>query len=189
MAQADVEKLKLDLNRRMDGAMDTLKREYAEDTSRVYPVRFFCSGDPYRFWNLFDTSFHLVCPGEGGTLFLAGTDRLGRDVLSRVIYGTRISLTIGLLGLAGVGAVVLKQMRGGTHQTIAASIAQSRFEQFEGDPCATIVGGTATVRGMTETWTVAAVGLRAKTIRDTVSYVGTKGTRKVGIHTVVACTQ
>ena len=80
--------------------METLRREYSEDRSRVYPVRFFCSGDPYRFWNLFEASFHLVCPGEGGTLFLAGTDRLGRDVLSRVIYGTRISLTIGLLGIA-----------------------------------------------------------------------------------------
>ena len=80
--------------------METLRREYSEDTSRVYPLRFFCSGDPYRFWGLFDASFHLVCPGEGGTLFLAGTDRLGRDVLSRVIYGTRISLTIGLLGIA-----------------------------------------------------------------------------------------
>jgi peptide/nickel transport system permease protein len=80
--------------------METLKREYSEDKSRVYPVRFFCAGDPYRFWGAFDASFHIVCPSEGGTLFLLGTDRLGRDVLSRVIYGTRISLTIGLLGIA-----------------------------------------------------------------------------------------
>ena len=79
--------------------METLRREYSEDRSRVHPVRFFCSGDPYRFWDLFEASFHVICPGEGGTLFLAGTDRLGRDVLSRVIYGTRISLTIGLLGI------------------------------------------------------------------------------------------
>jgi len=88
--------------------MDTLRREYADDTSRIYPVRFLCSGDSYRFWGLFDASFHIVCAGEGGTLFLAGTDRLGRDVLSRVIYGTRISLTIGLLGIAlsfGLGLV------------------------------------------------------------------------------------
>lgn len=99
-----------------------------------------------------------------------------------------LMLTIGLLGLAGVGAVVLKQMKGGTHQTIAASIAQSRFEQFEGDACSSIVGGTATVRGMSETWTVAAVGLRAKTVRDTVTFAASNGTRKVGIHTVVACT-
>jgi type IV pilus assembly protein PilV len=101
-----------------------------------------------------------------------------------------LMLTIGLLGLAGVGAVVLKQMKGGTYQTIAASIAQSRFEQFEGDPCTSITNGSATVRGMTETWTTSAVGLRAKTIRDTVSFVGTNGlTKKVGIQTVVACTQ
>ncbi|MGI8617840.1 MAG: type IV pilus modification PilV family protein [Gemmatimonadaceae bacterium] len=100
-----------------------------------------------------------------------------------------LMLTIGLLGLAGVGAVVLKQMRGGTYQTIAASIAQSRFEQFEGDPCASIASGTATVRGMTEKWTAAALGSRAKAIRDTVTFLGTSGTKKVGIHTVVACTQ
>jgi len=80
--------------------METLRREYAEDTSKIHRLRFFCSGDTYKFWGLFEASFHLVCPGEGGTLFLAGTDRLGRDVLSRVIYGTRISLTIGLLGIA-----------------------------------------------------------------------------------------
>lgn len=101
-----------------------------------------------------------------------------------------LMLTIGLLGLAGVGAVVLKQMKGGTYQTIAASIAQSRFEQFEGDPCASIADGTATVRGMTEKWMTAAVGLRAKTVRDTVTFVASSGkTKKVGIHTVVACTQ
>lgn len=99
-----------------------------------------------------------------------------------------LMLTIGLLGLAGVGAVVLKQMKGGTYQTIAASIAQSRFEQFEGDPCSTIASGSATVRGMQEKWTVSAMGMRAKAIRDTVTFVGTSGTKKVGIHTVVSCT-
>jgi len=80
--------------------MDTLRRDYTEDTSRPYPVRFFCSGDAYEFWGLVDMSFHLVCPPEGATLFLLGTDRLGRDVLSRMFYGARISLTIGLLGIA-----------------------------------------------------------------------------------------
>ncbi len=79
--------------------MDTLRREYAEDTARAYPLRFFCSGDPYEFWGLVDMSFHLVCPPEGASLYLLGTDRLGRDVMSRIIYGARISLTIGLLGI------------------------------------------------------------------------------------------
>lgn len=99
-----------------------------------------------------------------------------------------LMLTIGLLGLAGVGAVVLKQMKGGTYQTIAASIAQSRFEQLEGDPCTSIIGGTATVRGMTEKWNVAALGLRAKTVYDTVTYSSSKGPKKIGIHTVISCT-
>jgi peptide/nickel transport system permease protein len=80
--------------------METLRRDYREDTARPYPLRYFCSGDTYEFWGMFEASFHLVCPPEGATLFLFGTDRLGRDVLSRIFYGARISLTIGLLGIA-----------------------------------------------------------------------------------------
>ena len=79
--------------------MKTLKREYTENIDNIHPVRFFCSGDSYKFWGLFTSKFHLFCPSPNGTLFLLGTDRLGRDVLSRIIYGTRISLTVGLIGI------------------------------------------------------------------------------------------
>ena len=70
-----------------------------EDTEDPQRVRFFCSGDPYMFWSVIPMDFHLFCPAEGGTLFLLGTDQLGRDVLSRMIYAGRVSLTIGLVGV------------------------------------------------------------------------------------------
>ena len=80
--------------------MEDLQRVYTEDKTRPQRLRFFCSGDPYKFWGQFEARLHLVCPAKDGTLFLLGTDRLGRDVLSRIIYGARISLTIGLIGIA-----------------------------------------------------------------------------------------
>ena len=78
----------------------SLRRQYTPDTDDVQPVRFFCQGDPYELWGLVPMRFHIMCPAEGGTLYLLGTDRLGRDMLSRMIYGGRISLTIGLVGIA-----------------------------------------------------------------------------------------
>ncbi|MDE0808781.1 MAG: ABC transporter permease [Alphaproteobacteria bacterium] len=79
--------------------MITLKREYTRNPDKVEPIRFFCFGDRYVFWGMIDGSFHLFCPAKAGTLFLLGTDRLGRDVLSRIVYGTRVSLTVGLIGI------------------------------------------------------------------------------------------
>ncbi|MFK0684506.1 ABC transporter permease [Ochrobactrum sp. BD67] len=85
--------------RQMTLNIDTLRRVYTENRADVQRLRFFCRGDNYRFWGLFSSNFHLVCPAPDGQMFLFGTDRLGRDVLSRIIYGARISLTIGLLGV------------------------------------------------------------------------------------------
>ena len=79
--------------------METLKRIYTEDPAKVQKLRFFCRGDRYRFWGRWEGNFHLVCPAEGGTLFLMGSDRLGRDVFSRIVYGARVSLTVGLIGI------------------------------------------------------------------------------------------
>jgi len=79
--------------------MDILKREYPENRDHVQALRFFCQGDDYRFWGAFEASFHIICPPENGTFFLLGTDRLGRDMFSRITYGARISLTIGLVGI------------------------------------------------------------------------------------------
>ena len=73
---------------------------YVEDRTTPQKLRFFCSGDDYEFWGLFKADFHFVCPPEAGSFFLLGADRLGRDVFSRLVYGARLSLTVGLIGIA-----------------------------------------------------------------------------------------
>ena len=80
--------------------LETLERIYTDDESRRLPVRLLAAGDEYRLWNLIPARRHLFGVGAGERLFLFGSDKLGRDLLSRVIYATRVSLSIGLLGVA-----------------------------------------------------------------------------------------
>jgi len=77
---------------------ETLRREYTIDKDQVYPIKFFVRGEPYKFWGIWETDIHFIGTEEG-VLFLLGTDRMGRDVLSRILYGARISLSVGLFGV------------------------------------------------------------------------------------------
>ncbi len=77
----------------------TFLLEIKEDTDTPWPVYFFVKGDPYTLWGFIKSDLHLFGVAEGH-LHLLGTDQLGRDLLSRLLFATRTSLTIGVVGLA-----------------------------------------------------------------------------------------
>ena len=81
---------------------ETMANIYTEDTSEMYPVEFFSKGTSYKLWGLIESDIHLIglnVPQSTQGLLLMGADRLGRDMFSRVAYGARISLSIGLVGV------------------------------------------------------------------------------------------
>src|SRR5690606_18305290 len=78
---------------------ETRRKYYLEDRDNPAPLKLFVRGEPYRFWGLFETDRHLLGIEGEGTLFLLGTDSIGRDLFSRILYGARVSLTIGLIGV------------------------------------------------------------------------------------------
>lgn len=76
-----------------------LKIVYTLDRSQKHYVKFFAQGQKYKFLGLIPMKRHLVTTDEGGRLYLLGTDINGRDVFSRILFGGRISMTIGFLAL------------------------------------------------------------------------------------------
>jgi peptide/nickel transport system permease protein len=77
-----------------------LRRVFTIDPETKIPVRLFIKGEPYKLLGLFSTTVHLIGSTDPTTpVFLLGADRLGRDVFSRLIAGTRVSLSIGLVGV------------------------------------------------------------------------------------------
>lgn len=80
--------------------MATLKRNYTEDRSKRYHLKFFVEGEPYKLLGIIDTNIHLVGVDAPAVFFPFGTDEFGRDLYSRTIHAARITLTIGLIGAA-----------------------------------------------------------------------------------------
>lgn len=86
-----------DLKQELD--MDTLERNYTEDTSKRYHLRLFLEGEPYKLLGIIDTNIHFLGVESPGVYFPFGTDEFGRDLYSRTIIASRISLSIGLIGV------------------------------------------------------------------------------------------
>lgn len=78
--------------------MTTLAISYREVPTARYPIRFFVRSEPYKLIGFIPVSTRLIGVDEGGTLFLWGTDNLGRDILSRVWTGAQVSLSVPLVG-------------------------------------------------------------------------------------------
>jgi len=78
---------------------EALRRTFVVDPEVKVPIRLFTSGYTYSFLGI-ETDLHLIGPADpDDTMYLFGADRLGRDMFSRIIYGTRISMSIGLVGV------------------------------------------------------------------------------------------
>ncbi|MBX3010050.1 MAG: ABC transporter permease [Caldilineaceae bacterium] len=89
----------------------TLLEMYEEDPTIPYYLTWLPEVAPYKMWGMIELRHRLFGVEGEGTVFLFGTDSLGRDLLSRILYGTRISLSIGLVGV--ILSLVLGILLGG----------------------------------------------------------------------------
>jgi peptide/nickel transport system permease protein len=79
---------------------ETWRITFLENKDEIHPIYFFLRGQPYEFWGLWQTDVHLFGVKDPEyVVSLLGMDKIGRDLLSRLIYGSRISLSIGLVGI------------------------------------------------------------------------------------------
>jgi peptide/nickel transport system permease protein len=103
--------------------LEALRREFVVDTNTEIQLKFLAKGWRYKFLGLFKTNVHLFGPVDlTQSVYLLGADRLGRDLLSRLIMGTRISMSIGLIGV--FFSLVLGILLGGISGYYGGSIDQ-----------------------------------------------------------------
>jgi peptide/nickel transport system permease protein len=84
---------------------ETMRKVFVPDTEKRHSLQFFVKGEEYKFLGLIKTSTHLLGVKEPGRVFLLGTDGMGRDLFSRIILGSQISLSIPLVGV-GISLVI-----------------------------------------------------------------------------------
>ncbi len=109
---------------------ETLRIVFEIDETQKLPLKFLTEGDPYKFWGKWPSNLRLVgLETNKQVVFILGADRLGRDNLSRILMGTRISSTIGLVGVAlsfvlGILLGGLSGFYGGTVDTIIQRVIE-----------------------------------------------------------------
>ncbi|WP_223424831.1 ABC transporter permease [Tateyamaria pelophila] len=79
--------------------LENFRWTYITDETRPMPLQFFCKRTEYNLFGFIPSERRLFCAPEGATIFIFGSDRLGRDVFSRISYGAQLSLTVGLIGI------------------------------------------------------------------------------------------
>ncbi len=79
--------------------LENYRWRYSADKNHPMQLEFFCRRGSYNLFGLIPTNLHLICAPKTATIFLLGSDRLGRDVFSRILYGAQLSLTVGLIGI------------------------------------------------------------------------------------------
>ncbi len=79
--------------------VDKVFKVYQPDLTAKYPLRFFVRGEKYKSLGLIPSDIHLFGTEAPGHIFLLGTDKFGRDVFTRLLFGARISLSVGLVGI------------------------------------------------------------------------------------------
>ena len=99
-----------------------------------------------------------------------------------------IIMSVGILALATGSAGVLRQIRAGNQAAIASMVATSRMEILRSKTCGALFNGTATTRGLAESWRVTRPTAKMATVAETVSYVPRAGrTSKIGVNVVIPC--
>jgi len=79
---------------------DTMRKIFVQNKEKRHPISFFVKGEKYKFLGLIPTDRHLFGAGDEGRVFLLGTDGLGRDMFSRILLGSQVSLSIPLVGVS-----------------------------------------------------------------------------------------
>jgi peptide/nickel transport system permease protein len=78
----------------------SFKKIFTLDEEKIIPIGLFVRGEPYKLWGIFQSDIHLIGPTDSGEAFyLMGADKTGRDVFSRMIYSSRVSLSISLIAV------------------------------------------------------------------------------------------